>query len=157
MYDVNALEDKWKRYKTKQRLPFIVGIAATAVFVGIYLLYREEIAAIAVPKVKAKDIDQNRSGAVSVITKHTDANSTILAKQSVLPIKELNSSAMTIDANNTIDENATEQVSDQIPTMEMEMTDQETAETEEKVHVRKYLKIEMTDMPTKKSKSPIKK
>ncbi|MEA3418874.1 MAG: CDC27 family protein [Campylobacterota bacterium] len=136
MYDVNALEKKWKRYKSKQRTPWI-GSAILIVLIIVYVIFRTEL--------------------TTVVSKYTPETNSSKAK-----VTQLNQSdkehgknlAVSATASQRAESNQSAQKKKSYPMMTIEVSDAESKTAAEKEHKRKYLKIEVTDRgPTKSQKT----
>ena len=142
MYDVEGLEKKWKRYKFKQRIPWIVS-TALMVLIGLLIVYRADLSAILSKYSK----DDNSS------TKREEkVQKSISLKPyvpSMAPKSESNQSVQKIDPVKSSEEANQSIEKKKISPMAIEVSDLEAEPVKE--HKRKYLKIEVTDRyPMKK-------
>lgn len=146
MYDVAGLEKKWKRYKSKQRTPWIVS-TVLIVLISLLIAFRADFAAI-LPKY-SKD-DNSSIKREEIIQEHTALKPYV---PTMTPKSEFNQSVQKIapvEGSEEVNQSAEKK---KIPAMTIEVSDLEAEPKKE--HKRKYLKIEVTDRyPTNKKQIP---
>ncbi len=142
MYDVEGLEKEWKRYKSKQRIPWIV-TAVLMVLIMIVIVFRKDFSAIlsnytnennsSVMKEKKVQESKPLKPYVPTMAPKNESNQSV---QEIVPVKSSEEAHQSVEKKKT-------------PPMTIEVSDLEAAPVEERK--RKYLKIEVTDRyPTKK-------
>ena len=145
MYDVKGLEKEWKRYKARQRTPWIVTAVLMALII-VVIFFRADLSAL----VSKNSKDDNSS----IKTEKTIQKSTALKPYvpTMVPKSESNQSLQkTVPVENSKETNQSVEKK-KTPSMTIEVSDLE--EEPEKEHKRKYLKIEVTERyPTKKQQS----
>ncbi|MEA3455136.1 MAG: hypothetical protein U9R26_01390 [Campylobacterota bacterium] len=146
MYDVDGLEKKWKRYKSRQRIPWIVS-AAFIVFVALLIFFRADFLT-AFSKYSKDDnssakiensVQKSKTLKPFVPTLTPKSESNQSAVQGIAPVK------ISKETNRTVEKK-------KVPPMTIEVSDLEAEPVREKR--RKYLKIEVTDRyPAKKKQT----
>jgi len=116
MYNVEDLEDQWRVYRSKKRIPWYAFILLE-ILVVLYVLNKDSVDARVVNYVKEHNIS---------IPKFSFAKKERLA-------------TTTIESNNTLHQ------SNGLDDFKIAIDDPEMIEAVEKEHKRKYLKIELTD------------
>jgi hypothetical protein len=143
MYDVEGLEKDWKRYKNKQRIPWVIALFVLAL-VAVYVLFRADFSAmlsgqcdksVNTTKIKEKEIPKPKKQATLQPYVPT-----------LLPKEERGSQLHKEDR----DQNRSRE--DNRPLISIKVSD--PTEVPPKKRRKKYIKIELTDMyPDSKKKS----
>ena len=145
MYDVEGLEKKWKRYKSKQRIPWIVS-AVLIVLVITAIVFRADFSAM-LPKYSK---DNNSSIKKEIVVQKSKSLQPYVP--TMTPKSESNQSIQEIAPIKRSEEANQSEEKKKIPSMTIEVSDLEAEPVRE--HKRKYLKIEVTDRyPTKKKQT----
>jgi len=159
MYDVEGLEKEWKRYKSKQRTPWIVS-AILIILIIIAIVFRADFSAIlskyskddnsSIKREKIKQESTPLKPYVPTMAPKSESNHTV---QKTAPLKS--------ESNQTVQKTAPLKSSEEVnqsaekkkvPPMTIEVSDLEAEPVRE--HKRKYLKIEVTDRyPAKKKQT----
>jgi len=123
MYNVEDLEDKWRVYKSKKRIPWYAFILLE-ILVVLYVLNKDNVDGKVVNYVKEHNISIPK----------------------FIFVKDESTKIPIVDSNNTLSK------SDGDKEFKIAIDDPEMVEAVEKEHKRKYLKIEMTDKYPKAEK-----
>ncbi len=154
MYDVEGLEKKWKRYKTKQRTPWIVS-AVLIVLIIAAIVFRADFSEM-VSKYSKDDNSSVKSE--EIVPKSKPLKPYV---PTMVPKSESNQSVQEITPVKSSEESNKSVEKKKIPPMSIEVSDMKEEPVRE--HKRKYLKIEVTERypakkkQTEKSKKPTKK
>lgn len=139
MYDVNALEKKWKKYKNRQRLPWI-GLAILVTVILISVIFREKFITMV--------SDKNKSG-THMVNVNKSAHITKESKNQINGNRQL-----AAKSTNDAESNQSAARKNKQPMMTIEVS--ESGSIAEKEHKRKYIDIEVTDRETVKSQKSLK-
>ena len=145
MYDVEGLEKEWKRYKSKQRMPWIVS-AVLIVLIIVLIIFRADFSTLlsrysgddnsSIKKEKTIEKSRPLKPYVPTMTPKSESNQ---SAQKIAPVKSSKETNQSTEKKKT-------------PSMTIEVSDLVAAPVEERK--RKYLKIEVTDRyPTKKKQT----
>ena len=154
MYDVEGLEKKWKQYKSKQRMPWIVS-AVLIVLIIVAIVFRADFSAM-VSKYSKDDNSSVKSE--KIVPKSKPLKPYV---PTMVPKSESNQSVQEIAPVKSSEESNKSVEKKKIPPMSIEVSDMKEEPARE--YKRKYLKIEVTERyqakkkQTEKSKKPTKK
>ena len=144
MYDVEGLEKEWKRYKVKQRIPWVVS-AVLIVLVILLIVFREDF--LAILPIYSKDDNRSIKQEVVIAQKSKALKPYV---PTMMPKSESNQSTQEI-----VPEKSSKEINESVekkeaPSMSIEVSELEAEPVKE--HKRKYLKIEVTDRYPAKNK-----
>ncbi len=143
MYDVEGLEKEWKRYKAKQRVPWIVS-AVLIVLIVLFVVFRADFSAI----LSSYSKDDNSSIKQEKIVHKSKSLKPYVP--TMMPKSESNQSIQKIVPEKSSEEVNRSAEKKKTPSMSIEVSELEAEPVKE--HKRKYLKIEVTDRYPAKNK-----